>query len=108
MNPKIDVFNLNSGFSLIWLLTYYLTGAYIGKYRVNYSRIKKYIYSIICILIYISSTFLYIKTHNSQQLNSRNKKYYEALVTILSRMLTNRFDSFLKIAQLLHVYFFYK
>jgi hypothetical protein len=99
MNPKVDVFNLNSGKSIIWLLTYYLTGAYIGKYRVNYSGMKKNIYSIICILIYISSTFLYIKTHNNLQLDSRNKKYHEALVSILSRILTKRFDSFLKIAQ---------
>ena len=43
-NPKEDVFNLNGGFSLLWLLTLYLTGAYIGKYRNDYSRYKKYIY----------------------------------------------------------------
>lgn len=32
-NPTMDVFVFNSGSSLIWLLTYFLTGANIGKYR---------------------------------------------------------------------------
>jgi len=40
-NPNEDVFNMNGGFSLIWLLTYYLTGAYICRYRRIYSGIKK-------------------------------------------------------------------
>ena len=42
-NPNDDVFNFNSGHSTIWLLTFYLTGAYIGKYKVYYSGSKKFI-----------------------------------------------------------------
>ena len=33
-NPNSDVFEFKNGFSLIWLLTFYLTGAYIGKYGI--------------------------------------------------------------------------
>ena len=31
-SPIKDVFYMNDGSSMIWLLTFYLTGAYIGKY----------------------------------------------------------------------------
>ena len=41
-NPYNDVYLMFKGYSLIWFLIYYLTGAYIGKYRTNnYLGIKK-------------------------------------------------------------------
>ena len=43
-NKKSDVFHLIGGYSVIWFLIFYLTGAYIGKYRVDYNGFKKYIY----------------------------------------------------------------
>ena len=58
-NPKEDVFHFKSGMSTIWLLTYYLTGAYIGKYNVNYTGIKKYIYCLIYLVIFISAAVLF-------------------------------------------------
>jgi hypothetical protein len=51
-NPNLDVFDMKSGSSVIWLLIFYLTGAYIGKYRVNYTGFKNYIYSLLCIIIF--------------------------------------------------------
>ena len=62
-NQKQDIFNMRSGNSMIWFLTYYLTGAYIGKYKVNYSGINKYIFFFICIFIYFFSSYLYIKVN---------------------------------------------
>ena len=97
-NSTQDVFNMNDGNSMIWLLINYLTGAYIGKYRVDYSGLKKYIYCFICILIYIFSSYLYIKAHNNQLY--LGKRYYQKeLVNFIRRMLTKRSDSFLTIAQ---------
>ena len=43
-NKKTDVFHLNSGGSVIWFLIFYLTGAYIGKYRVDYNGFKKFVF----------------------------------------------------------------
>ena len=51
-NPKNDVFNLKGGFTILWLLTFYITGTYIGKYRVDYVGVKKYIFCSICLYIY--------------------------------------------------------
>ena len=42
-NPSEDVFFLINGRSITWFLALYLVGAYIGKYRINYLGIKKYI-----------------------------------------------------------------
>ena len=50
-NPGNDIFHLNSGESTIWILIFYITGAYIGKYRKDYKGIKKYIYCFICLFI---------------------------------------------------------
>ena len=51
-NMKPDIFHLNNGLSIIWFLIFYLTGAYIGKYRVDYSGFKKYRYCLICGFIF--------------------------------------------------------
>ena len=51
-NPDQDMFLMNRGFSMVWFLSLYLTGAYIGKYRLNYSGIKKYLYCFICLFSY--------------------------------------------------------
>ena len=37
INPNKDVFNMRSGNSMIWLMIYYLIGAYIEKYRLEYN-----------------------------------------------------------------------
>ena len=97
-NPNVDVFNIKGGFSMIWLLTFYLTGAYIGKYNAIYFGIKKYIFCLVCILIYVSSSYIYIKVHNNQNyLDIKN--YQKIFLLVLKRLMTKRYDSFLKIAQ---------
>ena len=60
-NKRNDIFRIGDGHSVIWFLIFYLTGAYIGKYRVDYKGIKKYIYCIICAVIFIFTSFLYFK-----------------------------------------------
>ena len=97
-NPKIDVFNINEGHSMIWLLTYYITGAYIGKYQVNYLGLKKYIFCFLCILIYIFSSYLYIKANNDQQFLGKGN-YQKQLAVIIREILTVKYDSILIIAQ---------
>ena len=52
-NPENDVFYMKGGGSMIWLITFYLVGAYIGKYNVNYLGYKKYCFYFILSLILI-------------------------------------------------------
>lgn len=97
-NPKTDVFNMNGGSSVIWFITYYLVGAYIGKYNIDYSGLKKYIFCFFCLFIYFISSYLYIKL-NVDELNFKGGNFTRELLSIFRRMLTKRFDSFLKISQ---------
>ena len=98
INPTNDVFNMNGGHSVIWLLTYYLTGAYIGKYRVNYSGLIKYIYCFMCVLIYLFSSYLYIIANNNIEFLGKSN-FQKHMATALRKMLTFTFDSFVIISQ---------
>ena len=73
--PKEDVFHLSGGNSALWFLTYYLTGAYIGKYGVNFNGFKKYVYCLICATIFILASFIYFKLNIKEYyFFIRNKK----------------------------------
>ena len=97
-NPNHDVFRLSKGNSVLWFIIYYLTGAYIGKYHVDYTGVKKFLYCLICVFIYSFSSFLYFKSYYNELY--LGKGYYQNIfVSIIKRMLTDRFDSLLKIAQ---------
>ena len=97
-NPNQDIFYMNKGYAMIWLLTNYLTGAYIGKYRENYSGLKKYIYCLIFIFIYFFSSYLYIKVEDNS-LYSGKIWIFTQISLFLRKMLTMRYNSFLKISQ---------
>jgi surface polysaccharide O-acyltransferase-like enzyme len=97
-NPNIDVFTMNGGSSIIWFITYYLVGAYIGKYKIDYSGLKKYIFCFICLFIYFISSYLHIKLY-VDELNFKNGNFTRALVSIARKMFSTRLDSFLRVAQ---------
>ena len=60
MNQK-DVFGLNNGYSIIWFIISYITGAYIGKYKNNYIEKKKFISFPILVVIYVLSSLICYK-----------------------------------------------
>ena len=93
-NPTMDVFGFNGGSSLIWLLTYFLTGAYIGKYKKDYFGCKKYIFCAISINCYITSTYIYFKLY----LNARYSRN-SYIVNIFKQMCTDRYDGVIKVIQ---------
>ena len=74
-NPSNDVFHMLSGNSPMWFLVFYLTGAYIGKYHINYVGIKKFIYCFINLILYIFASYIYFKAmHNELYYFKGNKK----------------------------------
>ena len=104
-NPTEDVFKLHGGMSVLWLLIFYIIGAYIGKYRVDYSGYKKYIYCIICILFYVISSYIYFKVVINE-LNFGNGRYQLEIANMLKRTFTLRYDSLSKVIQSISVCLF--
>ena len=105
-NPNIDIFHLNAGNCVFWLLTFYITGAYIGKYRIDYSGIKKYIYCFTCLFLYLFCIFLFYKSCNKELF--LGKGYYsQRIVIIISQLLNKRYDAILKIIQTISITLFF-
>jgi hypothetical protein len=58
INPSVDILKMNNGYSVIWLLIFYLIGAYFGKFKKEYIGIKKIILIIIYAFVFYFSTYL--------------------------------------------------
>lgn len=105
-NPENDLFHIHNGSSVLWFLIFYLTGAYIGKYRVDYKGIKKYFYCIICIFIFAFISYLYFKIFNNEfYLIIGNYKI--KIPKVLKQLLNNHNNSLLKIVQAITICLFF-
>ena len=102
MNLKSDPFKLNRGYSSLWLLTFYITGSYFGKYKFYYIGTKKYIFCLMNVLIFICSSLLYYKIYH-YRLNDLNKNKFSLR---LSYFLTESYDSNLKVFQSISIILF--
>ena len=105
-NKKPDIFHLNGGKSILWFLIFYLTGAYIGKYRVDYNGFKKYIYCLICGSIFIIASYLYFKIYIGEFYFLIGNKKIEIPI-IFRQMFSKSLNSVLKIIQSITVCLFF-
>ena len=105
-NKKSDVFHLNGGNSVIWFLIYYLTGAYIGKFRVDYNGFKKFLYCFICGVIFILASFLYFKILIGEYFFLIGNKKIEIPI-IFVQMFSQSLNSLLKITQSITICLFF-
>lgn len=87
----MDVFGFFGSSSMIWLLTYFLTGAYIGKYRTNYYGIKKIIFYSLCVIVYLTSTYIYFKLYLNK-LYTGKLYLINTIISLLKQMFTDRYD----------------
>ena len=69
-------FNIDGGCSISWFIILYVTGGYIGKYNVIYHGIKKYIYCLICLAIFISTSLGYHYYYMSNSNFNNIRGYY--------------------------------
>jgi surface polysaccharide O-acyltransferase-like enzyme len=72
LNPKHDIFVLFGGYSVMWFLIYYLTGAYFGKFKIDFKGIKKIFLCIKCVFVFYLSTYLCFYFSNSSLDNSKS------------------------------------
>ena len=57
MNYKFDTFKMSSGYSILWLMNYYIVGSYLGKYIIEVKR-NKVIFCIKCLFTYFNTSLL--------------------------------------------------
>ena len=105
-NKKSDIFHLCGGKSIIWFLTFYLTGAYIGKYRVDYNGFKKYIHCFIYGAIFFIASYLYFKIHIGEYYFLIMNKRIEIPI-FFRQMFSESYNSLLKIIQTITVCLFF-
>jgi len=53
-----DSFRMANGYSVFWLLVFYIVGTYFGKYKININGKLKLIFYLICIVVFFGSTLL--------------------------------------------------
>ena len=93
MIPNKDPFKMNSGYSVIWFLIFYSTGAYFGKYKEEKSIIKKkVIRNIVYILIfYISAEFCFILP--TKIINDANPNFKDKFILFLKSLFIRRISA---------------
>ena len=97
-NEEEDVFFMKGGGSILWYITFYLTGAFIGKYRAIYFGFKKYIFCFIYLLIYSFFSYLFFKV-SQNELPLRIYNYKLDFPLDIKRMINPKFNAPVKIIQ---------
>jgi surface polysaccharide O-acyltransferase-like enzyme len=92
INPKIDIYTMNNGYSVLWFQIYYITGAYLGKYKNEYNGTKKIVFCIIYLFVFYYSTILCFNISDYSLDNS--KGYFKTkIMIILKRLFVLRISS---------------
>jgi len=98
MNLRNDIFNTNKGFSVLWLMIFYITGAYFGKYKIKYfGTIKIYIF-FINFFIYMFTSIIYYNIYN-YNMKSLTGRIRQKIIFKLKQLFTENYDSNLKVIQ---------
>ena len=94
---KFDPFKLNSGYSVLNLIMFYILGAYLGKYIIKGNKNKSIFYYLICLLIFISSSLLCYYYHSFFKKEKVNTK----ILINFSQLFNLRFNSLAMILQVI-------
>ena len=104
MIPQYDTFLFSNGYSIIWFLVFYSTGAYFGKFKEDKTVLKKIIYSILYIFIFYNSAYLCIHLPSYPINNNKNMK--GKIIIFLKSIFVVRISSFTMILQAISLMLF--
>ena len=93
INFRSNIFHMNNGHSTIWLLSFFITGAYISKYKLKIYNKKSFLFCLKFITIFISSSIL------SYYPKYYNLNFNKFLVNKLKQIFDVRVNSFSMILQ---------
>jgi hypothetical protein len=89
INYKFDTFLFNGGHSSIWLICLYIIGAYIGRFNIIYTGIKRYIFSFIYFFLFLMLCSLYnhFRDYKISGFNGNKIKLRNFIIRLMSRKL---------------------
>ena len=105
INPNFDCFKLQNGNSVLWLLIFYITGSYFGKYKKENNSCINFIYCIIYIFIYCFSTYLSIKLQN-YSINPNYQSFKDKFIIFLKLLFIVKNASILEVLQSVSIILF--
>ena len=100
--PKLNPFCMNGGYSVIWFLLFYSTGAYFGKFEKNRNLLKKSVNNIKYILIFFFSTNLCFILQK-YKINDNNHEFKDKIIKFLKSIFIMRINAFPMILQSISV-----
>ena len=102
LNPRGDPYKMGSGYTSIWFLICFITGAYFGKFKPKYHGFKKFIFCILYLNTYYYSTYFCYKISFYPMQNVSG--YYKIkIMTYLKRIFVRRISSVPMILQSISV-----
>ena len=105
-NSKLDYFNINGGLSTIWLLCLYIIGAYIGKFNIIYTGIKKYIICFIYLLLFLFLCYIYNEYSNYTVLVF-NVNYKIKIKSFIKRLTFGKLNNIIRTSQAFSITLFF-
>lgn len=98
MNPKFDLFRMNEGYSVVWFLIFYSTGAYFGKFKEVRSLSKRIMWNLIYILIFCNSSYLCFAL-SEYPINKINPNFKDKYINFFKSLFITRISAMPMILQ---------
>ena len=103
--PNYDTFQMFNGYSILWHLVYFITGAYFGKFYKDINLKKKIIYCSLYILIYYFSTYLCVNLP-SYSIKSNEQTIKDIFISFLKCIFIKKLNSVTMILQSISIILF--
>jgi hypothetical protein len=87
MNSEVDIFKLNRGHSLIWLLCLYIIGAYLGRFNIVYTGIKRYFFIFLYLFIFLILCTLF-NNFRDYKISGLSENYKIKLKNFIKRLMS--------------------
>ena len=106
INVNGDAFKINGGHSTIWLLCLYIIGAYIGKYNLVYTGIKRYIFSLIYLFMFFFICMIYNK-YSNYIISDLIENYKIKIINFIKRLMSKKLNSIITTTQAILITLFF-
>lgn len=106
INNNNDIFKMNGGASTIWLLSLYIIGAYIGKFNMEFTGVKRYLINLINFLTFLLLCWTYNQFRN-YTISDFSGDYKTKLRNFIKKLMTTGLNSVIRTTQAILIVLFF-